>query len=242
MIRPRSLIVDSAAGLLVAWPTVAAESDAGSNDIVTGLSNIGPAVFIIAVALALLLTVVLRVSAARFFAHVSAAAHRRQVRAALNQISPYVFEDAILPGAYGGLTHIDFAILTSRGLLCIRTKHYRGLVVGASDEPQWTIVTGLQSRKFLNPLIQNEGRSRALSKLVPELPIDNLVVFTGSVQFGAPIAANVIHSRELTRYIRAYAGEAPQDWDPQSIWARIQEAILTDDASRKDFDAQLSFS
>ncbi|HEX9851796.1 MAG TPA: nuclease-related domain-containing protein, partial [Woeseiaceae bacterium] len=153
-----------------------------------------------------------------------------------------ILDDFMLPGAYGGLTHIDHAVLTSGGILCIQTKHYNGLVFGNADEPQWTNVDGMHKRKFLNPLIQNEGRSRALKKVVPDVPVANLVVFTGSVQFASPLEKNVIHIRDLKNYIARFVfGPCKiSDWD--AVWLTVRAAALTDEESRKDFRAQLSFS
>jgi hypothetical protein len=82
----------------------------------------------------------------------------------LHNRSTNVLDDFILPGAYGGLTRIDHAVLTSGGILCIQTKHYNGVVFSDPLEPQWTNVDGTHSRKFLNSLIQNEGSTKALQK------------------------------------------------------------------------------
>jgi hypothetical protein len=54
-------------------------------------------------------------------------------------------------------------------------------VFGGEDEAQWTNIDGVHRQRFLNPLIQNEGRTRALQKVVPDVPVENLVIFTGSV-------------------------------------------------------------
>ncbi len=148
----------------------------------------------------------------------------------------------ILPGAYGGLTHIDYAILTSGGIICIQTKHYNGIVFGGPEEPQWTNVDGVQRRKFLNPMIQNEGRTKALQKVVPKVPVANLVVFTGSVQFTSPLEKNVLHVRDLNSYIAKFVfGPCKiKDWD--AVWMTVKAAALTDEETRKDLSAQLSFS
>ena len=97
-------------------------------------------------------------------------------------------------------------------------------------------------RKFLNPLIQNEGRTRALQKVAPEVPVASLVVFTGDVQFTSASEKNVIHVRDLDVYIAKFVfGPCKiEDWD--AVWMTVKSAALTDDDSRKDFSAQLSFS
>ena len=213
-----------------------------STEAVTGLSNVGPAMFVIAIAGALLLTLFFRASATRVANLVTAKIGKRRIRRGLVQKSRDVLEDFILPGAYGGLTKIDHAILTSGGIICIQTKHYNGIVFGGPEEPQWTNVDGVQRRKFLNPMIQNEGRTKALQKVVPKVPVANLIVFTGSVQFTSPLEKNVIHVRDLNSYIAKFVfGPCKiKDWD--AVWMTIKAAALTDEETRKDLSAQLSFS
>jgi hypothetical protein len=225
------------ASVTATWPSVAADQE-----VVTGLTNTGIGMFIIAIAAALLITLLFRASATHVARMVTQRIGKHRMRKILNQRSANVIEDFILPGAYGGLTHIDYAILTSGGILCIQTKHYNGIVFGEAKEPQWTNVDGIHRRKFLNPLIQNEGRSKALQKVVPKVPVANLVVFTGAVQFTSVLEANVIHVRDLDRYISKFVfGPCKiKDWD--AVWMTVKAAALTDEDSRKDFNAQLSFS
>jgi hypothetical protein len=231
----------SSACFLSAWPTVAADSEAGA-EAVTGLTNTGFGMFFIAIAAALLTTLVFRASATQVARKITEKIGKRRIHQILRAKTADVLEDFILPGAYGGLTHIDYAILTSGGILCIQTKHYNGVVFGDADEPQWTNVDGVNRRKFLNPLIQNEGRTRALQNTVPKVPVANLVVFTGSVQFTSTLEKNVIHVKDLSSYIAKFVfGPCKiKDWD--AVWLTVQSAALTDEDSRKDFHAQLSFS
>ena len=248
----RSITVLSAmSGWLVAATAVAADAEPAeavpvladaSTEVVTGLTNVGPALFLIAIACALLLTLAFRASATRIASIVTAEFGKRRIRRILKDRSRNVLEDFILPGAYGGLTKIDYAILTSGGIICVQTRHYNGIVFGGAKEPQWTNVDGVQRRKFLNPMIQNEGRTKALQKVEPEVPVANLVVFTGSVQFTSPLEKNVIHVRDLNSYIAKFVfGPCKiKDWD--AVWMTVKAAALTDDETRKDLSAQLSFS
>ena len=148
----------------------------------------------------------------------------------------------IIPGAYGGLARIDHAVLTSGGILCIRTVHCHGVVFGDEDEAQWTHVDGITRRRFLNPIIQNEGRRRALSNIVPGVPVANLVVFTGNVEFPNPLPGNVIRVDRIDSYIAKYVfGPSKiEDWD--AVWFSVRSAVLGDEDSRRDYGAQLSCS
>lgn len=226
---------------LFVFPAVAA-AVTSETEVATGLGNLGLGLTLIAIAAILLLLLMFRASAAHVARVVTEKIGQRRARKILYTRSPDVLEDFILPGAYGGLTHIDYAILTSGGILCIQTKHFNGIVFGGADEPQWTNVEGVRRRKFLNPLIQNEGRRKALQKIIPNVPVANLVVFTGRVQFTSPPEKNVIHVRKLNSYIAKFVfGPCKiKDWD--AVWLTVKSAALTDEETRKDFRAQLSFS
>jgi hypothetical protein len=220
---------------LVALPALAAQPA-----VATGITNVGPAAFIFTVAIALLLTLVFRSAASHVVRIVTARIGARRIRRALEARSPDVLHDFILPGAYGGLTKIDHAILTAGGILCIQTKHYNGIVFGGEDEAQWTNVDGTVRRRFLNPLIQNEGRTRALQNVVPDVPVANVVVFTGSVEFPTPPPNNVIRIGALDSFIAkfVFGPSKVKDWD--AAWLTVKSAALTDEATRKDFQAQIA--
>ena len=220
---------------LITLPALAADQA-----MATGITNVGPAAFFFTIAAALLLTLIFRTTASHVVGLVTSWIGAIRIRRALNQRSPDVLHDFILPGAYGGLTKIDHAILTAGGILCIQTKHYNGIVFGGEDEAQWSNVDATVKRRFLNPLIQNEGRTRALQNVLPEVPIENLVVFTGNVEFPTPPPKNVIRVSQVDSYIAkfVFGPSKVEDWD--AAWLTVKSAALTDEASRKDLQAQIA--
>ena len=220
---------------LIALPALAAQPAA-----TTGITNVGPATFIFTIAGALLLTLIFRSAASHVVRIVTARIGTLRIRRALDARSPDVLHDFILPGAYGGLIKIDHAILTAGGILCIQTKHYNGIVFGGEDEAQWTNVDGTLRRRFLNPLIQNEGRTRALQNVVPDVPVANVVVFTGNVDFPTPPPKNVIRVANVDSFIAkfVFGPSKVKDWD--AAWLTVKSAALTDEASRKDLQAQIA--
>jgi len=235
MLKPIRTVLSSTP--LVALPALAAEGG-----LQTGITSVGPALFLFTIAAALLLTLVFRSAANHLALYVTGLVGRWRIRSALRKRSPDVLHDFILPGAYGGLVRIDHAILTAGGILCIQAKHYNGIVFGAEDEAQWTNVDGVMRQRFLNPLIQNEGRRRALQKVVPDVPVANLVIFSGSVEFTSAPPRNVIHVRELESYVAkfVFGPSKIEDWD--AVWLTVKAAALTDESTRKDLQAQISFS
>ena len=206
----------------------------------TGITNIGPAAIFFTIAGALLLTLIFRSTASHIVGLVTSRIGALRIRRALRRRSPDVLHDFILPGAYGGLTKIDHAILTAGGILCIQTKHYNGIVFGGEEEAQWTNVDGTIRRRFLNPLIQNEGRTRALQKIVPDVPVANLIVFTGNVEFPTPPPNNVIGVSQVDGYIAKFIFGPSKIKDWHAVWLTVNSAALTDEASRKDLQAQIA--
>lgn len=223
-------------------PLIALPARAVDGPFQTGITGVGTAMLLFTLAAALLLTLIFRSTANHLARFVTARIGRWRVRSALAKRSPDVLHDFLLPGAYGGLAKIDHALLTAGGILCIQSKHCNGVVFGAEDEAQWTNVDGVKRRRFLNPLIQNEGRTRALQKVVPDVPVANLVIFTGSVEFTTPPPKNVIHIDELESYVARFVFGPSKIDDWHAVWMTVNAAAMTDEDSRKDFQAQVGFS
>jgi hypothetical protein len=228
--------------IAVSVPLIAMPALAADGTFQTGITDVGPAMFLFTLAAGLLLTLIFRSTANHLARFATAKIGQWRIRAALAKRSPDVLHDFILPGAYGGLAKIDHAVLTAGGILCIQSKHYNGVVFGAEYEPQWTNVDGVKRRRFLNPLIQNEGRTRALQKVVPNVPVANLVIFSGSVEFTTPPPKNVIHVDDLESYVAKFVFGPSKVDDWHAVWMTVTAAAMTDEDTRKDFQAQVGFS
>lgn len=220
----------------------ALSAQAAADESGTGIVDVGPAMIIFVLAALLLLTLLFRATHIDLTGSLSGKLGRIRVRRALQAVSRDVLHDFILPGAYGGLAKIDHAILTAGGILCVRTVSHGGVVFGTEDEAQWSSIKGPRRRRFLNPLIQNEGRRRAVQKALPGAPVANLVVFTGAVEFKSPMPKNVIHLDELESFVAkfVFGPSRVDDWD--AIWLSLKAAALDSSADRKDYAAQIGFS
>ncbi len=228
--------------ILSGTPLIALPSLAAERELQIGITSVGPAKFLFTLAAALLLTLIFRSMANRLSKYVGTKMGQWRVRAALAKCGPDILHDFILPGAYGGLAKIDHAILISGGIICIQTKHHRGLLFGEKSDAQWSSLEGSKRQRFLNPLIQNEGRSRALNKVVPGVPVANLVVFSADVEFTAPPPANVINVSQLQRYVATFKFSTGMTDKLDTAWPAVKAAAMTDTDTRKDLSAQLGFS
>jgi hypothetical protein len=214
---------------------------AAQAEVETGITSTGPAIFIFATAGALFLTLVLRSASNYVMRVVGARVGRWRIRTVLDRFSADILHEFIVPGAYGGLARIEYAVLTSGGVLCLQSKFCNGAIFGEADDAQWTNVDGGSRQRFLNPLIQGEGRRRALQNIVPNAPVANLVVFTGAIEFMSTLPDNVIHIGELATTLKGleFGSSTVEDWDV--LWLTLRAAAKTDADSRKDYAAQLSF-
>ena len=208
----------------------------------TGITGVGTAAFIFAVAAALIMTLMMRSSSGYVARSLGRAIAERRFRRALASHSKDVLHDIILPGAYGGLVRVDHAVMTAGGILCIRALSMHGIVFGAEDDAQWVNVDGVKRRRFLNPIIQNEGRARAIRNVVSAVPVTNLVVFAGGVQFSSPPPRNVVRIEELDSFVakHVFGPSKVDDWD--GAWLELKSAVKSGDDVRKDFAAQIGFS
>jgi len=122
--------------LLGASPVLAAAAE-------DGLGSVAPATLLFSVAIAILLTLLLRNTvtllserAARWFG-------RRRVRRCLDGMD--FIEDAILPGAYGGLVRVDFAVRLPAGIACLRSVRAAGSIATDCPSPPESPVASTSS-------------------------------------------------------------------------------------------------
>lgn len=189
----------------------------------------------------ILLALLLRNRAAPCVQSVSRWLGSRRVKKAIRRSGLQCLDNFILPGTCDGLNRVDHAVLTSGGIICIRAKTCSGMIFGTARDPQWTNVDGTERTRFLNPLIQNAGRVSTLQKVVGEMPVESLVVFSGDVQFPVTPAGNIIHVSQLQAWLVQYQQNSSCAADPEAAWHSLRAVARTDSASRKDFESQLSF-
>ncbi|MEM9401873.1 MAG: nuclease-related domain-containing protein [Pseudomonadota bacterium] len=219
---------------LATVPAVSAES-------ATGITSVGPAAFLFSVALAMLLTLLFRRATLRLAGSLLRRFGQLKLRRAIAQISSTHSEGSLMHGAYGGLVRLDHVMLTAAGYVCVRAVHGSGTVFGAADDAQWTLVDGDVRKRFLNPLIQNEGRCRALRQAVGDIPVTSLVVFTGRTHFASERPDGVVNLDGIRGFHDklVFGPSKVTDWD--AAWMTFREAVLTDEDSARDHAAQISF-
>jgi hypothetical protein len=91
-------------------------------------------------------------------------------------------------------TQIDNVLLTEKAIYVIEAKNYRGFIYGSSDQKEWMITsknsktyrysngkkftkTFINKNRFYNPIKQNSTHIDAISNIVNDIPIINIIVF-----------------------------------------------------------------
>ncbi len=108
---------------------------------------------------------------------------RRQLVKAFEAASASLLRDVLVPDGSGGQLHIDFLLLTGRGLLVVDYRDVEGVVFGGEHMREWAVMNGSARSTFLNPLDALYDRVAAVRMLAAEVPVDGRIVFTERAKF-----------------------------------------------------------
>ena len=144
---------------------------------------------------------------------------RRRLRAAralaITNCGYEHLRDVLVPDGQGSTLHVDFLLLTARGLVVIDLRDVEGNIFGGDQMTEWTVMRRALRYTFPNPQTGLYDRIAAVRALAPELPIEGRAVFTRSGRF--PKLQRII---EVTR---------PRFWPLiTSVLNRIDDTQLRD--------------
>jgi hypothetical protein len=108
---------------------------------------------------------------------------RRQLIKSFEAVAASVLRDVLIPDGSGGQLHIDFLLLTGRGLLVVDYRDVEGVVFGGEHMKEWAVMNGSKRTTFLNPLEALFDRIAAVRLLAGEVPVDGRIVFTSRSKF-----------------------------------------------------------
>ena len=164
--------------------------------------------------------------------------HWRQVGARLRQIESVAYEtlrDVVLPDGNGGELHVDFLLLTARGLLVADLREARGTIFGGETMSQWVVMDGVRRLTMSNPLEPLYDRIAAVKQLAGEVPVEGRVIFTGGGRFakGRPPHVTMLDSlsSEFPQADRVAASAVPGLW--RSAWEHVSAAAAPSPLTRR---------
>jgi Nuclease-related domain len=136
--------------------------------------------------------------------------------------------NVLVPDGNGGDFHLDFVLLTSRGVVVIDMRDIAGNVFGGDQMTAWTLMNGVSRSTFVNPQVGLYDRIASVKAIAldTETPIEGRIVFTRRAKFpkGLPRFTVMLESvaAEFPRLGAAELDVAVAKYRP--AWARIKDA------------------
>ena len=120
-----------------------------------------------------------------FFGGRQYVARRRDARrvAKVTAGSADFLRDVLVPDGNGGDYHLDFVLLTSRGVVVIDMRDIVGMVFGGDQMTDWTLMNGAQRTTFVNPQSGLYDRIASVKAIAGETPVEGRIVFTKRAKF-----------------------------------------------------------
>ena len=133
--------------------------------------------------------------------------------------------NVLVPDGNGGDFHLDFLLLTSRGVVVIDMRDIAGNVFGGDQMTDWTLMTGVSRSTFTNPQTGLYDRIASVKAVAQDTPVEGRIVFTKSAKFpkGLPRFTVMLDSvaAEFPKLGETELEVAVAKYRPG--WARIKE-------------------
>jgi len=91
--------------------------------------------------------------------------------------------NVLVPDGNGSVYHLDFVLLTSRGVVIIDMRDIMGNVFGGDQMTDWTLIEGARRSTFANPQSGLYDRIASVKAIAQDTPVEGRVVFTRHAKF-----------------------------------------------------------
>jgi hypothetical protein len=112
---------------------------------------------------------------------------RRRATAALvaaMTVGAFEFQrEVLMPDPQGQLLHVDYLLLTARGIVVVDYRNVRGNVFGGDQMNDWTVIDGARRFTFANPQAALYDRMAAVRALATDTPVEGRIVFGRRAKF-----------------------------------------------------------
>ena len=160
-------------------------------------------------------TVLAVISAALVFYLVRALrrrAERKRLHETIASIGVEYLREVLVPDGMGGSMHVDYLLLTTRGIVVIDLREVRGNIFGGDQMTEWTVMSGASRQTFHNPQHALYDRVASVRALAGDVPVEGRILFTRRGRFpkGLP---------RWTLMVDSLAAEFPRpDSDTAQSW------------------------
>jgi hypothetical protein len=108
---------------------------------------------------------------------------RRSLRNSVTAAAADHLVDMLVPDGMGGGFHVDFLLLTARGILVVDLRDVHGNIFAGDQMAEWTVFDGPRRFTFANPLSALYDRIAAVKALAGDVPVEGRIVFTRRARF-----------------------------------------------------------
>jgi Nuclease-related domain len=155
---------------------------------------------------------------------------RRQRLARIQAITRCGFDhvrDVLVPDGQGGSLHVDFLLLTLRGVVVIDLRDVAGNIFGGDQMNEWTVMNGAQRYTFTNPQTGLYDRIAAVRALAQDLPVEGRIVFTSRGRFPKGLPRHTLSLESLSAEFpiadRMAVSDLLERWDP--LWEQLKQSL-----------------
>jgi hypothetical protein len=136
--------------------------------------------------------------------------------------------DVLVPDGQDAPLHVDFLLLTARGVVVIDLRDIAGNIFGGDQMTKWTVMHRAQRYTFVNPQTALYDRIAAVRALAQELPVEGRIVFTGRGRFPKGLPRHTLMLDSLPSEFPASDREAMstllERWMP--AWNAIKKTVV----------------
>jgi hypothetical protein len=110
-------------------------------------------------------------------------AARRGIDRRLAAVSYDTLKNILLPNGMGGQIHVNYLLLTQRGVLVVDVLDVPGAIFAGDQMREWTAIDHRSRYTFANPQNALFDRVAAVRMIAHDVPVDGRVVFTERGEF-----------------------------------------------------------
>ncbi len=131
------------------------------------------------------------------FLKIQAYRHRRAIDATIASVGYEMLKNVLLPNGNGGQIHVNYVLLTQRGVLVADLLDLPGAVFGGEQMLEWTAIGKKRRYTFANPQHALYDRMAAVKLLIGDVPVEGRVIFTQRGNFPKGKPRNVLRIDDL---------------------------------------------
>jgi hypothetical protein len=141
-------------------------------------------------------------------------------------VSVDYLRDVALPDASGNEVHLDYLLLSTRGLLVLDVRDIAGNVFGSDSMTEWTVMAAGRRFTFANPQAALYDRIAAVKGWAGPIPVEGRVVFSRAAIFPKGLPRMTLREESLEADFllgeRGHAERVVAPW--MDDWQRLKSS------------------